>query len=535
MFLSFGTSYFYSMNKWSFLIFLFPFTLQAQTVSEYSVVLEPVSVPQFPGIQSAATAYDGEEVLLIGGRLDGLHRRQPFASFDAAGHNDQLLVVNLQTKMLWKFPVSKLPVDLRDQLKATNHCYTQVKDTIYLVGGYGISEKAGGHVTFRSGIKFSVPDVIRQVKNNAVDPSVFNQVTDSLFGETGGQLEMMDGIFYLVGGHLFDGRYNPRNGPSFTQTYSSEVRKFKWNTPQPEWLEIIRDEALLHKRDYNLVRIQTGEPALIAFSGVFQKNVDLPFQQATRITGQGKPVEVDHFRQFYNHYECPELVIFNPEKAESDVIFLGGIAQFYDSLGVLVQDNNVPFVETISRVHVNPDGSMNEYLVPAVMPPRYGAGVSFVPSKHPNWDRKLFVWKAAMEDTLEMGYLLGGISTVARNVFWIHEGAESAALNVIYRVKLVKTGEPHKRLSQANNPVQLQVLENSKSHRMYLAFNLPEKDEVSLNIFNENGDCLIRKRKMHKAGKQTWNQFPKYIGWYKVNVSFSKHPEWNWEQWVFYE
>lgn len=523
------------MNKWSFLLFLLPFFLQAQSVSEYSVVLEPVSVPEFPGIQSAATAYAGEEVLLIGGRLDGLHRRQPFASFDSAGHNDQLLVVNLSSKKLWKFPVSKLPVDLRDQLKATNHCYTQVKDTCYLVGGYGLSEKTGGHITFRSGIKFSVSEVIRQVKKNDVSPLIFNQVTDSLFGETGGQLEMMDDIFYLVGGHLFDGRYNPRNGPSFTQTYSSEVRKFKWTTSEPEWLETIHDEALLHKRDYNLVRIQTREQELIAFSGVFQKTVDLPFQTATRITRTNKPVKVDHFRQFYNHYECPELVIFNPETKESDVIFLGGIAQFYDSLGVLVQDNNVPFVETISRVHVSSDGNMSEYLVPAIMPPRYGAGVSFVPSRHPNWDRKLFVWNTSLGDTLEMGFLLGGISTVARNVFWIHEGPESAALNVIYRVKLVKTATAHKRLTQANNPIDLKVLENSKTHRMYFSIYLPESDEVSLTVFDQTGEEVIHQQKMRKSGQQQWKKFPKYIGWYKVNISFSKHPEWNWEQWVFYE
>lgn len=510
-------------------------TVYSQGIDSYTVSVQPVEIPGLPGIQSAAVGYHNDEVLLVGGRLDGLHRRQPNVSFDSAGHNDQLFVVNLVTKQIWSQAVADLTPVLRDQLKATNYCYTQVQDTLVIAGGYGISEAANEHITFRSALKFSVSGVIDAIKAGTLHASNFVRVEDSLFAETGGQLEFLNGIYYLVGGHLFDGRYNPRNGPSFTQTYSSEVRMFKWNGNQVVWLKTIHNEDLLHKRDYNLVRIEDATTPFYAFSGVFQKDRDLPFQTATRLDLSGTPTEVPAFRQFYNHYECPELVIFDPKTGTNHVIFLGGIAQYYDSLGVLAQDNNVPFVETISRVSIDANGNLNEYLLPSKMPVRYGAGVSFVPSKSKQWNRKIFTWIEPNADTLNMGYLLGGISTVTRNVFWIHEGQESSALNVVYRLMLVKTNEPQKALKHSKNPIALQIYEDPKALRLFLQFELPQADKVQLQIYDKKGKLLIDKTKSFKLGKVSWKKFPKYVGWYRCVLTFESHPEWNWEQWMYYD
>src|SRR5690606_29768471 len=58
--------------------------MQAQT-SPFQVELEPYPINGLPGVQSYAQGeYDGEWVI-IGGRTDGLHRRQPWATFDEAG------------------------------------------------------------------------------------------------------------------------------------------------------------------------------------------------------------------------------------------------------------------------------------------------------------------------------------------------------------------------------------------------------------------------------------------------------------------
>jgi hypothetical protein len=39
------------------------------------------------GVQAFAYAQVGDNILIIGGRKDGLHRRQPFASMDSAGNS----------------------------------------------------------------------------------------------------------------------------------------------------------------------------------------------------------------------------------------------------------------------------------------------------------------------------------------------------------------------------------------------------------------------------------------------------------------
>src|SRR5512139_3561441 len=53
----------------------------------YSISLEPITIAGFTGLHSFATAQHEGKWLLIGGRTDGLHRRQPFASFAANGNN----------------------------------------------------------------------------------------------------------------------------------------------------------------------------------------------------------------------------------------------------------------------------------------------------------------------------------------------------------------------------------------------------------------------------------------------------------------
>lgn len=67
--------------------------IKAQTV-QYQVLLEPLTIPGLEAVQSYAYGqYDGKW-LIIGGRTDGLHRRQPFASFSESGNNRTLLVID---------------------------------------------------------------------------------------------------------------------------------------------------------------------------------------------------------------------------------------------------------------------------------------------------------------------------------------------------------------------------------------------------------------------------------------------------------
>jgi len=76
-------------------LFILPFSNAISQTAPFEIRLEPISISGLGGIQSYAFGQANGKWLIVGGRLDGLHRRQPWASFDVAGHNNQLLVVAL--------------------------------------------------------------------------------------------------------------------------------------------------------------------------------------------------------------------------------------------------------------------------------------------------------------------------------------------------------------------------------------------------------------------------------------------------------
>ena len=90
-----------------------------------------------------------------------------------------------------------------------------------------------------------------------------------------------------------------------------------------------------------------------------------------------------------------------------------------------------------------------------------------------------------------MGVLLGGISAVSRNVFWNHEGKESAAINTVYKVYLVRTDAKQKELKQSTNPFSMEIFEDPKALRLYFEFSLPEVDKITLQIFDKNGNEVM--------------------------------------------
>lgn len=82
----------------------------------FRISLEPINIEGLGGLQSFAFGQHNGKWLLVGGRLDGLHRRQPFASFDQAGHNTQLIVIDPFTKQKWTSTLTSLSTELQDQL-----------------------------------------------------------------------------------------------------------------------------------------------------------------------------------------------------------------------------------------------------------------------------------------------------------------------------------------------------------------------------------------------------------------------------------
>jgi len=476
--------------------------LKAQT-SPFNIYLEPMSISNLGGLQAYAFGQHNGKWLILGGRLDGLHRRQPFASFDLAGHNNQLIVIDPISQQKWSAPLSTLPIAIQEQLSATNMEFIQEGDFLYLIGGYGYSATANDHLTFDKMTAVNVPAVISAVVNGTSFSAFFRQITDAQFQVTGGHLSKIYDTYYLIGGQKFMGRYNPMgptHGPGFVQEYTEQIRKFKINddgtTLTITHLPTITDSEQLHRRDYNVAPqiMPDGQEGVTAFSGVFKKTVDLPYLNCVNIDSSGYAVNPT-FSQYYNHYHCAFLPLYAAAAHEMHTVFFGGIAQFYDSLGVLVQDNNVPFVRTIARVTRRADGAMAEYKLPVEMPALLGASSEFIPVESlPVFANQVIKLDDLPEDTTLVGYIYGGIASTARNIFWINTGTESTASKEIFKVFIVKNtlSDAHELNSQSIGTLQMQVFPNPNAGVFGLKFNLLKAEQVTLTITDLSGKIIDR-------------------------------------------
>ncbi|NPA33375.1 MAG: hypothetical protein GXO48_00390, partial [Chlorobi bacterium] len=252
--------------------------LKAQ--EKFRIEIDPIHVPGMLGIQSFAWGKSSDgKILLIGGRRDGLHLRRPFETFDPTGNNTNIIVLDVQGQRVWTASLFSLPTSMQEQLQSTNMQFFQRDSILYIIGGYGYSPTAGDHITFPYLTAIHVDSVVDAIVNGKPITSFFRQVQDAFFQVTGGQLGYLDSFFYLCGGQIFTGRYNPMNGPSFTQQYTNEVRKFKiiddGTTLSYSDTTIFRDPANLHRRDYNMSPqvFPDGSRGFTMFTGVFQIGV----------------------------------------------------------------------------------------------------------------------------------------------------------------------------------------------------------------------------------------------------------------------
>ncbi len=469
----------------------------AQT-APFNIYIEPMNIAGIGGLQAYAFGQHDGKWLIVGGRLDGLHRRQQFAAFDIAGNNNQLIVIDPVSQQKWTSPITTLSIELQEQLSSTNMEFHQEGNYLYIIGGYGYHTATASRKTFANLIAIDVPSVINAVVAGTSFPTYFRQISDEQFAVTGGHLKKIYNTFYLVGGNRFDGNYNPMGSMTFKQVYTDAIRKFNLEddgtTITITHLPSIIDATNLHRRDYNAVPqiMPNGEEGITAFSGVFQPTVDLPFLNCVNIDSINYSVN-NSFQQYYNHYHCSVLPIYSASDNEMHNVFFGGIAQFYDSLGVLVQDNNVPFVKTIARVTRNSAGQMAEYKLPIEMPSFLGAGSEFIPlTSVPQYTNEVFKLDDFAEDTTLVGYIYGGISSSAPNVFFTNTGAQSTASSQIFKVYVIKnaTSDIHELNEQSLGTLQMHVFPNPNVGNLLVKFYLSKLAETKLTIYNIEGKIV---------------------------------------------
>src|SRR5210317_2223679 len=139
----------YYLIKLTIITLLFSITKNVSSQDNpFTIELKSITIPELGGLQSYAFGQANGKRLLVGGRLDGLHRRQPWAAFELAGHNKQLIVVDPVAKLKWTAALESLPSSVQEQLSSTNMEFYQEGNYLYIIGGYGYSPTIDDHTTF---------------------------------------------------------------------------------------------------------------------------------------------------------------------------------------------------------------------------------------------------------------------------------------------------------------------------------------------------------------------------------------------------
>lgn len=475
--------------------------LFAQTPEDFGIELEPVVVTDAPGLQSFAWGLTSDEKwVVIGGRIDGLHQRQPFAAFLEADNNKNVFVIDPVAEQVWSADLSILPATVFEQVQSTNQNFFQRDTMLYVIGGYGYSAINGGHVTFPNLTAISIDELANAVINNASITPYFRQINDLNMKVTGGQLGYKDGTFYLVGGQLFDGAYNPmgpNHGPGFTQIYTNEIRTFEilddGTNLSIQNYAAQHDTVNLHRRDYNMAPqiFPNGDQGYTAFSGVFNYS-DLPYLNSVDITDAGYTVN-NSFNQYLSQYHSAKLPIYDANANTMHTLFFGGLSQFtLDAQNNLVEDQDVPFVKTISKVTRDANGAMSEVKLNYIeMPALVGAGAEFIPVMQYYPTHEILDINAVPQTKTLVGYIYGGIESSAENIFFINNGTQSSASNVIFKVYINKELASVDEITITGEEVlDLEIYPNPVRNKLTFEFFAPQNRDFTARVVDSSGKIV---------------------------------------------
>ncbi len=481
------------------IVFLLSSSLASYGQKDYFpflVELTPVSIPELPGLHSYAYGQHDGKWVFIGGRIDGLHARQPFASFPEESNNTNIYVVDPTTKSVWSKNIGELHFLLSEQLQATNMNFIQENEHLYFIGGYAFSPSKNNHITFPNITSIHLPSLIESIiSGNSISDS-FTQIEDQRFAVTGGQMGRIGNLFYLVGGHRFDGRYNPMGNPTFSQAYTNQIKKFKLAIVNQQ-LEItdyeeITDPIHLRRRDYNLVPqvYPNGELGYMISSGVFQAQADLPFLYPVEIRSNGYN-PITEFNQYLSNYHGAKIGIYDENNNQMHSLFFGGISQYFYENGELIKDDRVPFTKSISRVTRYHDGTYHEFLLPKEMPNLQGASSEFIPNLNlPMYANKVIKINEINENKFIIGHIFGGIFSPSKNPFSSNATNTTYADETLFEVKLVRSEIADIPKVDGANPFKISTFPNPTEELVYVKYHLSKNAITHYFLSNTSGQLL---------------------------------------------
>ena len=505
--------------------------INAQEAATYGIEVKETSWTGLPGLQSYAWGKDQQgRWLLVGGRKDGLHKRRPFEAFLSSGNNDSIFVVDPQSKKVSGASLNSLPTAVKEQLQSTNMQHEQVGSILYLSGGYAYSPTAADHITFDRLTVLNVDSITQRISAGQPFDSFVGSVQDTIMRVTGGVMRYQDSTFFIIGGQYFEGRYNPmgpQNGPGFKQVYNEGIRRFKVTLngmiPVVSDYSFTADKDNLHRRDYNVLPqvFPNGERGFTAFSGVFQITADLPWLTSVDITTTSHNHRSD-FSQYLSHYHCATLPIYDSQYNSMQTIFFGGISQFkVGTDGNLIEDQNVPFVKTISKVTRYSDNSMKESYFNEIMPGFLGSGAEFIPAGNYFKEGILDLSKLPMSSTL-VGYIVGGIQSFVENDFFSNSPT-SIASNKVFEV-YVNTGTSSIENELTSKEIlQLKLYPNPTNGKVNVEFWTPGFQKAKISVTDLRGMVILEEENISNGQELQLNLNKQLKGLYFIKLSYGNH------------
>jgi len=173
-------------------------------------------------------------------------------------------------------------------------------------------------------------------------------------------------------------------------------------------------------------------------------------------------------------------------------LFFGGMSQYYYNGTTLIQDNAVPFVNTISRTTRFADGTLQEYQMPETMPALKGAGAEFIPNKLlPHFSNEVIKLDEITENEFVIGHIVGGIYSPTTSPFTNNQTSTTSANATIYEVKLIKNPSLSVYEIDGKNPFSMTVFPNpSQNGKVKINFNMAYATTIDYFITSIDGKII---------------------------------------------
>lgn len=480
-----------------FAILCFPTSSIGQT--QYDPIQLQVSahpIAGMPALHSFSWAKYQNKWLILGGRNNGLHGFQPPFAFPTANQNDSIFLVDPDSNLIWKVSASSLPLPIQEQVISSNQQFTQVGNHLYITGGYGYMTSQNTLWTFPAITRIDVSGLANAIRNQGSILPYFQQIEDTRMAVTGGHMVELDSTFLLVFGHEFNGRYNPHNGPSFTQTYTESIRSFRME--DSAGFPVIRnyteqmDTANFHRRDYNLVPqvFPNGDLGYTGFTGVFQKATDLPWLNSVDIIN-GTGILNNSFQQKLNQYHSACVSLYDSTGNVNYSVFFGGIGWFYpDSTGTLVIDSLVPFVNTISFIERSAT-QIQEGWFSTKMPGFLGSSAEFIPSANDEYPNQVIKLHSLDSGWHTIGYIVGGIESDSKNIFMQGTGS-SWASSTPYEVRVFIPGTVHTNSPVEPNKNCFVLYPNPSRSALFIKMSESQSQKLTFQILSSMGSQVLK-------------------------------------------